>query len=663
MDIFLQYVFNALMLGAIYALAAVAYTLVYGILEMINFAFGELFMLGAFIVISLMLPEVWLFGYQVAMPGLPFWIAVPAAVGAVAVVGYLIERFAYRPLRFAPRLAPLITAIAVSVALQSLAQSVWGTQELSFPEFSLLTMPPVVIGDAYVSVMEILVVVTAGIVMIGLHLFVKRTRMGRAMRAAAQDLRAAALMGIPVNRVIALAFVIGSGLAALAGIFYSAVYLFAHSHMGFMPGLKALVAAVLGGIGNVPGAMLGGLVLGIAETFGAAYIPNGSAYRDAIAFAILVILLFFRPQGLLGTRLPNRMAEHGSLVFRAKASLIDKGIQRLQRRLADQALAKYLLWGAAAAVVVFGFVVYPTPYWERVFVLVLIYALLASGLNIVVGFAGLLDLGYVAFWAVGSYYTSILFVTVLINGYGIDPASIWWLFYVNLLVGGVVAGLFGMMLGYPTLRLRGDYLAIMTLGFGEIIRLVATNWVDLTRGPMGIRAIPLPSIFGYRLDTPLELYYLALAILVATVALIALLVHSYLGRAWVAIREDETAAEAMGIHTSRYKLLAYAAGGFFGGVTGVLFAHSQQYVSPLNFTLFENILILMLVVLGGMGTLIGPIAGAVLWVVFLEATRSIAFVQQHPETRFLALGVLLVVLMVFRPQGLLGQSRKPLVMS
>jgi branched-chain amino acid transport system permease protein len=294
---------------------------------------------------------------------------------------------------------------------------------------------------------------------------------------------------------------------------------------------------------------------------------------------------------------------------------------------------------------------------------VLIYALLASGLNIVVGFAGLLDLGFVAFWAVGSYFTSILFVEVLAKGYGVDMSSVWWLFYVNLLLGGGLAALFGMMLGYPTLRLRGDYLAIMTLGFGEIIRLVATNWVDLTRGPMGIRGIPVPSLFGYKLGSPVQLYLLGLVLLALAVFLIALMVRSYLGRAWVAIREDEAAAEAMGINTARYKLYAYSAGGFFGGVTGVFFAHSQQYISPLSFTLFENILILMLIVLGGMGTLAGPIIGAAIWVVFLEVARDMPFIQQHHELRFMALGILLVVLMIFRPQGLLGQKRQPLMMS
>ena len=660
METLAQHLINALMLGAIYALAAVAYTLVYGILEMINFAFGELFMFAAFLTITLMLPEVRLFGYVIPMTGAPFWLAVPVALVAVAGMGYAIEKCAYRPLRYAPRLAPLITAIAVSVSLQSLAQSIWGAEDLSFPAFGLIDAPPIVIGGVYVSLIELVVLAAAALAMIGLHLYVTRTRMGRAMRAAAQDLRTAALMGIPVNRVISRAFVIGSMLAGLAGIFYAAVYQFANPYMGFAPGLKALVAAVLGGIGNVPGAMLGGIVLGFAETLGAAYLPNGSAYRDAIAFGILILLLFFRPQGLLGTRLPDRMSERGGLALQGAASAFDAAIERLRDKVAAVAGYRHLAWIALAVLALGVVAVIPSAYWTRVLVFVLIYALLASGLNIVVGFAGLLDLGYVAFWAVGSYFTSILFIEVLYRDFGVQPSDVWWLFYINLFLGGGLAALFGVVLGYPTLRLRGDYLAIMTLGFGEIVRVVATNWVGLTRGPMGIRGIPPPGLFGYELKSPLALYYVALVLLVLAVTTIALVVRSYVGRAWIAIREDEVAAETMAVHTSRFKLFAYAAAGFYGGVTGVFFAHSQRYISPFSFTLFENILILMLIVLGGMGTLAGPILGAAIWVVFLEWTQNLAIVQAHPETRYLALGLLLILLMIFRPQGLLGARRQPL---
>ena len=663
MDILLQHLTNGFMLGCIYALAAIAYTMVYGIIELINFAFGELFTFGAFFAVTLMVREIRLFGYTVPMPGLPFWLALPVAMLLVGGLGFVIEKVAYRPLRRAPRLAPLITAIAVSVSLQSLAQSIWGAEELPFPAFALLDAPPIVFGGTRLSVVQLFVVVASLATMAALHAYVMRTRMGRAMRALAQDLNTAALMGIPVDRVIARTFVLGSALAALAGVLDAVSYRFAHPLMGFVPGLKALIAAVLGGIGNIPGAMLGGVTLGLVETLGAAYIPEGSAYRDAIAFGILILLLLFRPQGLLGARVPGGLMERGGLRIVSVPSRIDVCLTAVQRLLSSRPVSRRLLWGAGLLVAVGFFLVFPSDYWRRVFVFVLIYGILASGLNVVVGFAGLLDLGYVAFYAVGAYLSSILFIHVFQLKFGIHPGQIWWLLYVNLLGGGVLAAIFGIVLGYPTLRLRGDYLAIMTLGFGEIVRIVALNWVELTRGPMGIRGIPPPALFGVSLDRPLALYYFALVLLVFTVFTISGLVRSYVGRAWVAVREDETVAETMGVPTARYKLYAYAVGAFYGGVAGVFFAHFQQYVSPFSFILWENILILCLIVLGGMGTLGGPILGAAIWVVFVEWAMEFGFVQAHPETRFLALGVLLWLMMIFRPQGLWGAGRPRLEMS
>ncbi len=300
--------------------------------------------------------------------------------------------------------------------------------------------------------------------------------------------------------------------------------------------------------------------------------------------------------------------------------------------------------------------------WITLMTVVVIYVVLASGLNIVVGFTGLLDLGYVAFYAIGAYYTAIIFNNVLKVKYGVDLDAFWWLTWINFVVGGLVAALAGVLIGYPTLRVRGDYLAIMTLGFGEIIRILALNWVGLTRGPSGISGIPQPAFFGYHFSTQKSLYFLGLALALISLWAIARIVRSRIGRAWTAIREDEVAAEAMGIHTSRYKLLSYATGAFFAGAMGVFFGHYLNYISPSSFMLVESFLILSLVVLGGMGNLAGPVLGAVVWVGLQEWLRDFPFVQTHPETRGIAMGLILVLLMVFRPQGLLGSLRVKLEM-
>ena len=408
-------------------------------------------------------------------------------------------------------------------------------------------------GGIYVTLVELLVVVVAVATMIGLPLLVYRTRFGRAMRATASDTDASYIVGIPVNRVIALTFAIGSGLAALAGILYCLAYGFAHPTMGFLPSLKALIAAVLGGIGSIPGAALGGVLLALVETFGAGYLPSGSAYKDAIGFGILVLLLYFRPQGILGRPELNESAD-GSLLGGRQggkaAILIGKLGAIADRALPSPNYRNAALLAAAAAVMFLPI----SDYWLRVVIVALIYGMLATGLNVVVGFAGLLDLGYVAFWSVGAYFSSILFILVFKGAYGIDPSSVWWLFYVNLLAGGLLAAVFAAFVGFPTLRLRGDYLAIMTLGFGEIIRIVTTNWVGLTRGPMGIRGIPNPSLFGYPIDTPRTLGLLAVALCGLFLVITSRLVKSYVGRAWVAIRDNDGG----GSHGHRHPALQVA---------------------------------------------------------------------------------------------------------
>jgi branched-chain amino acid transport system permease protein len=232
------------------------------------------------------------------------------AVPVCMAVGYTLERTAYRPLRNAPRLAPLITAIGVSIVIQTVAMLVWGRTYMTFPQ--LIPTMPMNFGEATITLTKLLVIVLSALTMIGLMLLVNRTRLGRAMRATAENPRVASLMGVNPNFVIAMTFAIGAALAALAGVMLAATYSVAHFYMGFLPGLKAFTAAVLGGIGNIPGAMLGGLLLGLIEALGAGYIGEltggvlGSHYQDIFAFLILVLVLIFRPSGLLGERVADR---------------------------------------------------------------------------------------------------------------------------------------------------------------------------------------------------------------------------------------------------------------------------------------------------------------------------------------------------------------------
>ncbi len=304
MDIFLQQLINGLVLGSVYALVALGYTMVYGIIELINFAHGEVTMTGALVALSA------IGAVALGMPGLPGVLMLAAglalAIPVCVALGLLIERVAYRPLRNAPRLAPLITAIGVSIILQNLAMLIWGKQYISFPP--VLPQGRYEILGAHITDVQIAILILTLLIMLGLTLVVQKTRLGRAMRATAQSRQVASLMGVDVNRVIAATFAIGSALAAVAGVMVSAYYGLAHYYMGFMLGLKAFSAAVLGGIGNLGGAMLGGLLLGLIESFGAGYIGDltggflGSNYQDVFAFFVLIAVLVFRPAGLLGVR-------------------------------------------------------------------------------------------------------------------------------------------------------------------------------------------------------------------------------------------------------------------------------------------------------------------------------------------------------------------------
>ncbi|HEY4133975.1 MAG TPA: branched-chain amino acid ABC transporter permease [Alphaproteobacteria bacterium] len=308
MDILLQQIINGLVLGSMYALIALGYTMVYGVLDLINFAHGAILMIGAMAAVTILrlLNEL--------APGLPgglqLGIAIVGAVPVCVAVNVLVERVAYRRLRGSSRLAPLITAIGVSIFLQTLAMMIWGRNPIPFPQ--LLPSAPVEVGGALITPTQILLLALALAAMASLAVVIEKTRLGRAMRATAENPRVAGLMGVSTDRVIVATFAIGAALAAIAGVMWAANYSGAHFAMGFLPGLKAFSAAVLGGIGNIYGAMLGGILLGLIESLGAGYIGDvtggflGSNYQDIFAFIVLVGVLMLRPSGIMGERVADR---------------------------------------------------------------------------------------------------------------------------------------------------------------------------------------------------------------------------------------------------------------------------------------------------------------------------------------------------------------------
>jgi len=289
---FFEQIINGLTLGSTYSLIALGYTMVYGILELINFAHSEIYMIGAFI--GLIMVTVYNF---------PFWLALFVSMAGSCLLGIIIEKIAYKPLRKANRIAPLISAIGVSIFLQNITLILAGPQARPFPaNFRGTTIK--LGANAQISSLQLLILLVSILLMLSLHYLIHKTKIGQAIRATAQDKEAAQLMGIKIDQIISFTFAIGSALGGAAGVLVGVYFNSADPMMGFFPGLKGFVAAVLGGIGSIPGAMVGGLILGIVEVFGAVYM---SQYKDAIAFAVLIIILLLKPAGILGRRIQEKV--------------------------------------------------------------------------------------------------------------------------------------------------------------------------------------------------------------------------------------------------------------------------------------------------------------------------------------------------------------------
>ncbi len=318
-----------------------------------------------------------------------------------------------------------------------------------------------------------------------------------------------------------------------------------------------------------------------------------------------------------------------------------EGLSPIQKILQDQRFAR-----PGIVVIIIFTILFPhifSMYQTNILISALIYVMLGLGLNIVIGLAGLLDLGYVAFFAVGAYSYALLNLH-----FGLT-------FWMVLPLGGLLAATFGILLGYPVLRLRGDYLAIVTLGFGEIIRLVLENWNDFSFGPSGIANIPKPGFFGMDLSlqaSTIYIFYIIVLLVIFTIFVINRLQYSRIGRAWIALKDDEIACQAMGIDKAKTKLRAFALGATWAGMGGVVFAAKTTFINPASFTIWESVIILCTVVLGGMGSIAGVMCGALLLILLPEYLRDFG------QFRMITFGTVLVLMMVFRPGGIIENVRK-----
>lgn len=596
---------SGVVIGSIYALMAVGLALIFGVANLINFAHGAVFTVGAYV------------GWVCAVAlGLPLWATVPLVALAGGLVGAAIEYIAIRPLNRQSRIAPLLATIGVGLILDQLVHIIFGANPRALP----VPMPAwrISVGQGSIGPIDITIFVTAVIAAGALYAFLFRTKLGMAVRATAQDDDAAKQMGVNIHAVNMAVFAIAGALGAIAGLLVGIYYNAIDPNTSFQIMLKGMVAIVIGGMANVPGAIGGGVILGLIESYGIALF--GASYRNLFAFAVLLLMLLVKPNGLFAKG-RDREAEPMTGTFVTQSKPI---------RLPGWLLVLGLV---AAAVVPFA----GQPYFTQVMTNALLYALAAISLTLIAGTVGLVSIGHAALLAIGAYASALLTIAGL-------PVAI------GLVCAAAITALLGTALAYPAFRLRGHYVAIGTLAIGEIVSLVILNWTSVTNGSMGVFGIPPLEIFGIDFFSTNPSYWLVLSLVVIFALLQTRLLSSHLGRTWRAIREDTVAAETYGVGSNYYKGLAYGFAGFTAGLAGAITAHQFSYINYDTFNLLTSVLILTIVILGGLGNVTGAIIAAILVAGLPEVFRTLA------EYRMLFYGLALLLLIRFRPQGLLGSG-------
>ena len=549
------------------------------------------------------------------------------AILAASAVGILVDRIAYRPLRDAPRISALISAIAVSFFIESLSVVVFSglPRPVYQPEW---LMTPINFGQLKLLPITLVVPVVSFVLVLGLLWIIHRTKPGLAMRAISKDIETTRLLGVRVDRIIALAFGLGSALAAASGIMWALRYPQINPYMGIFPGFKAFIAAVLGGIGSIQGAMIGGLLLGFIDAQ-PVRLPRRVRLRGA------------------GARAPRQA--HRPL----RAAFGGKDMKTSMRNLllnlaAIGLLALFLVWAETNL----------DGYKVQILNLIAVNAILALSLNLIYGFTGMFSLGHAGFMAIGAYVSALCVLPAAQKEMMWILEDIIWPFSVihtpfwfSVVAGGFVAAIFGLFIAIPVLRLGGDYLGIATLGFAEIIRVLIVNLTPITNGSLGIKGIPFHASllvnYGW---------------LLITLYCMVKLLGSNFGNIFKAIRDDEIAAKVMGIDTFRTKVLSFCLGAFFAGVGGALLGNLLTTIDPKMFTFLLTFNVLMIVVAGGLGSLTGSILGSAVITVLLEWLRAVEdpitlggfAIPGIPGMRMVVFSLVLLCIILYRREGIMG---------
>ena len=600
-----DYTVNGLIIGNIYALLAVGLALIFGVSHLINFAHGSVYTVGAYV------------GWAcVTYLHTPLPVTMLIVLGSCALLGMAIERIGLRPLAGSARIAPLLATIGISFVLDQGLNLIFSPDPRALP--SPLPNWRIPLGQGTIGALDLLIAaigISSAAVLFG---FLRFSKLGWAVRATALDRDAARQMGVDTDAVNRTVFAIASALGGLSGMLVGMYFNHIDTAMSFTATLKGIVAQVIGGMGNVPGAIFGSLLLGLTESYGVALF--GSSYRNLFAFVLLLLILVFRPNGLFASA-RQMPPEPMTGTFMAPSRPVT--------------VPGWVVWGCVTAALLLPLVP-DISYLLQTMTNAWLYAMLALSLTLVAGTVGQVSLGHAGLLAIGAYGSALL---TMDRG---------WPVAVAVLGAGVITACLGTLVLLPAFRLRGHYISIATLGVGEIVGLVILNWESLTRGPIGVAGIPPLSIGGVELDSPQATYWATLLVLIGLTALHFRLLNSHLGRTFRAIREDDVAARAYGVSLDRYKGLAFVYAGFVAGISGGMTAHMYSYINHETFTSQISVLALTMVILGGMGNVLGAIVGAVALVSLPELFRAAA------DYRMLIYGLTLLLLIRFRPQGLLG---------
>jgi branched-chain amino acid transport system permease protein len=618
MEVFLQQLANGIALGSVYALIAIGFTLIFSVLRLLNMAHGEIYTLGPYLAYAGVVSLSW-----------SLWLALPVAVLAVFFLAIGIEKVAFKPLREAPHFIPLVSTIAVSIILLELIRLSYGPYMFGFE--SILPAASFDLGPLRINLTQAFLVVVSVSATAAVQFFLKYSKWGKAIRAASQDLIVGRLLGINVDRVIALTFALGSALGAVAGILIAMYVGAMYPDMGFVALVKAFTAAILGGMGSVPGAVLGGYVLGIIESLGAAYLPSG--FSDALPYVVLFFVLLFLPGGLVRAGAAQDVTARPA-IGRVGVGLLERLLGNWHGRANPNALA--------AALTVLAVIVAPFlgEYAQRIAFQIALYAFMALGTNLVLGLAGQLSLAHAAFFAIGAYSSAILTTRL-----GFD-------FWSGLSVGALIAFVAGIAVSLVTFRVRGYYLALVTLAFAEIVRVIISYWIDLTRGMMGIRGIPPITIGPWELSSPLAMFYVAFVFCAVGMVIYQAITYSTVGKALLALRDDELAARSTGLDTRQLKVIAFSIGAVYASCGGSIIAHYYTAITPDLASLHETIAILVILVIGGLGSAAGAVFGSTVVNLLPEIFRGFG------DYRLLAYGIILFLMILYQPQGVFSISRR-----